>query len=116
MKTYKQFITEAKPPKPDAAETIARNQERKRKGVVFKVATTKKGVVVNNLYVPQEQKGKGVASKMMGLLHIHTDKRGVPTSLTQSPEPGKELDLKRFYRRLGYKRDPDSDRYVRNPR
>jgi GNAT superfamily N-acetyltransferase len=115
MKTFKQFITEAKPPKPDAAETIARNQERKRPGTVFKVTTTKKGVVVNNLYNSPDQRNQGVATQMMNTLHNYTDKQKIPTSLSQSSEPGKERDLRRFYRRLGYKQLPDSDRYVRQP-
>jgi hypothetical protein len=116
MKTYKQFILEARPPKSDAAETIAKNLERKHKGnLIFKVSTTPGGVVVHNLYAKNKGEGTGTAS--MNTLHKFADRHGKSVRLTQSPEPGKERDLRRFYRRLGYKPVDELDGpYIRTPR
>jgi GNAT superfamily N-acetyltransferase len=112
MKTYSQFISEAKEPKPDYLETVTRNMKR-NKGVNVQASHTPKGAIrVHGMHVEPEQQGKGLGSwAMRNLKNLKNELR-----LSQSAEPGREGDLHRFYKRHKFKKvSPDSDTYHWKP-
>lgn len=115
MKTFKEFIAEANQPKPDALKTITRNWEKKHKGLIAQASSTPSGAIrLHNIFVPREKQGKGLGGRFMKGLGHYANKTKKDIRLSQSAEPGKERDLKRFYRKHGFKRDETtSDTYVR---
>lgn len=112
MKTFKQFINEAKAPKPDYLDTVSRNMERS-KGVKVQASETPSGSIrLHGIHVRPSQQGRGRGTwAMRNLQNLKREIR-----LSQSAEPGKERDLRRFYKKLGFKRiQPDSDTYHWKP-
>jgi GNAT superfamily N-acetyltransferase len=119
MKTFKQFIQEAKEPKPDALKTISRNIERKHKGVTLHASEIGTGphkgsIRLHNIFVPTPNQGKGLGSKIMKGMTNYANRTGKNIRLSQSAAPGREGDLKRFYRKFGFKKVND-DNYERKP-
>jgi hypothetical protein len=111
MKTFKQFISEAKSRKPDYLDTMSRNMERQR-GVKVQASENPHGIRVHGIHVDSEQQGKGHGSWAIKNLK-NLRKRLV---LSQSAKPGREGDLRRFYRKHEFKRvSPDSDTYQWTP-
>ena len=123
MKTYSQFISEAKEPKPDAHTTIGRKYERKYPGMVARVVSNRQGDArVDSLKVPKELRGQGIGSKFMTNLTKSADSQGKRIILSQDPEPGYKNKLDTFYKRFGFVankgRNKDfsvSDTMIRNP-
>jgi predicted GNAT family acetyltransferase len=116
MKTFKEFIAEAKSPKPDAEETISRNWQRKHKGMTLTLG--KKGennIHVTDVWLPPEKRGKGIASRVFKGLRKRADMTGKNITLRAAPEKGKEQDLDRFYRRQEFQQVPGTSRYIRHP-
>jgi hypothetical protein len=60
MKTYQQFIEEAKQPKPDAVETISKNLQRRTPGMKFHAYPSHSGDIrLHSIEVPKEKQGQG---------------------------------------------------------
>lgn len=113
MKTFQEFITEAKAkePKPDALETIQRNTKRRTPGMKYVVHTTSSGDIrVDNIEVPENQRGKGIATRTFERLHKYADRIGKNVSLTPVAKPGYEEKLDKMYRKLGYQDRTPSDK------
>lgn len=111
MKTYQQFIEEAKAPKPDALETIQRNTKRATPGMKYVVHTTSSDDIrVDNIEVPENQRGKGIATRRLKGLHKYADKIGKNVSLTPVAKPGYKEKLDKMYRNLGYRDRKPSDK------
>lgn len=111
MKTFKQFIAEVNSPKPDALEKIQKNTRRATPGMKYVIHTTNSGDIrVDNIEVPPEQRGKGIAGRRFRGLHAYADKIGKNVSLTPVAKPGYKTKLNRFYRNLGYRKRRKSDK------
>lgn len=113
MKTFQEFITEAKAksPKPDALETIQRNTKRATPGMKYVIHTTSSGDIrVDNIEVPENQRGKGIATRRLRGLHNYADKIGKNVSLTPVAKPGYKEKLDKMYRNLGYRDRTPADK------
>ena len=113
MKTFQEFITEAKAkaPKPDALETIQRNTKRATPGMKYVIHTTNSDDIrVDNIEVPPEHRGKGIAKRRFKGLHAYADKIGKNVSLTPVAKPGYKGKLNIFYKNLGYRKRRKSDK------
>lgn len=101
MKTFKQFLSEANQRKPDYLDTVTNNMER-AKGIVVRASNTPSGAIrIHGMHVPPEDQRKGIGSWAMRNLQ----NLGQELRLSQSAKPGREGDLRRFYRKHGFKRD-----------
>lgn len=125
MKTFREFVTEAeaKSPKPDALETIQRKTQRRTPGMKYVVHTTSSDDIrVDNIEVPENQRGKGIATRTFKGLHNYADKIGKNVSLTPVAKPGYKEKLDKMYRNLGYRDRKSSDKIagadtmIRNPK
>ena len=126
MKTFSQFITEAKearPPKEVLAK-IDKAYVRKYPGTNVDVSHDNKSgdLRVNQLFVPPKQQGKGIGTRVMKGLTKYADKQKKRMTLTQDPDPGKKAKLAKFYKSHGFqknsgrKRDFSTrDTDIRNP-
>ena len=128
MKTFSQFIAEAKearPPKEVLAK-IDKAYGRKYPGTNVDVSHDNKSgdLRVNQLFVPpkQREKGKRIGTRIMKGLGTYADKQNKRMTLTQDPDPGKKAKLAKFYKSHGFeknsgrKRDfTTRDTYIRNP-
>jgi GNAT superfamily N-acetyltransferase len=127
MKTFSQFIKEAKEAKPphEVLSKISRAYGRKHKGVNVDTSHSSKtgNIRVNQLWVPPDQQGKGIGTRVMKGLGKYADKTGKKITLNQDPDPGKKAKLQKFYKSHGFeankgkKRDLSTrDTYIRNPK
>ena len=126
MKTFSQFIAEAKearPPKEVLAK-IDKAYGRKYPGTNVDVSHDNKSgdLRINQLFVPPKQQGKGIGSRIMKGLTKYADKQNKRMTLTQDPDPGKKAKLAKFYKSHGFqknsgrKRDFSTrDTDIRNP-
>ena len=126
MKTFSQFVAEAKearPPKEVLAK-IDKAYGRKYPGTNIDVSHDDKSgdLRVNQLFVPPKQQGKGIGSRIMKGLTKYADKQNKRMTLTQDPDPGKKAKLAKFYKSHGFqknsgrKRDFSTrDTDIRNP-
>jgi GNAT superfamily N-acetyltransferase len=104
MKTYKQFLTEAKPPKPDAPQTMAKNWERKYPGLKFGFYPSHGDTTrVDTLRVPEDQRGQGIATRTMKAAQKVAARQNKRVTLTPQAEQGYKKKLDTFYKRLGFK-------------
>jgi GNAT superfamily N-acetyltransferase len=111
MKTFREFLEEAKAPKPDALETIQRNTQRRTPGMKYVVHTTSSGDIrVDNIEVPEKRRNEGIGRRTFDALHRYADKIGKNVSLTPVAKPGYEEKLPKMYRNLGYRDRTPSDR------
>jgi GNAT superfamily N-acetyltransferase len=123
MKTYQQFILEAKQPKRDAVQTISKNLERRTPGMKVHAYPSQTGdISLHSLEVPKEKRNQGVGSHAMRNLTRFADKQNKRVILTPEAERGKKVKLDKFYKRFGFKpnkgRNKDlsvSDTMIRNP-
>jgi hypothetical protein len=123
MKTYQQFIREAKQSKPDAIQTISKNLERRTPGMKFHVYPSQTGdIKLHSLEVPKEKRNQGIGSHALKNLTTFADKQNKRVTLTPEAEKGKKAKLDKFYKRFGFKpnkgRSKDfsvSDTMIRNP-
>jgi GNAT superfamily N-acetyltransferase len=127
MKTYSQFIKEAKEAKPphEVLNKISRAYGRKHKGVNVDTSHSEKtgNIRVNQLWVPPNQQGKGIGTRVMKGLGKYADKTGKKITLNQDPDKGKKAKLAGFYKSHGFeankgkKRDFSTrDTHIRNPK
>lgn len=125
MKTYQQFMQEARDPKDDYLKTIEKNVER-NKGVKLQLSKTPTSTVrIHGMHVSPENQGQGKGSRAMKIVQglIKNSKKWQTTpplkgaSLSASAEPGRERDLHRFYtKKHGFKRtDRESNTYTWSP-
>ena len=104
MKTFNQFLTEAKPPKPDAPQTMAKNWERKHPGIKLHAYPSHSDTVrLQTLEVPREQRGQGIGSRAVRAMQNVAKKQNKRVTLTPQAEPGYKKKLDTFYKRLGFK-------------
>jgi predicted GNAT family acetyltransferase len=113
MKTFREFLEEAKAPKPDALETIQRKTKGRTPGMKYVVHTTSSGDIrVDNIEVPENQRGKGIGGRTFKGLHNYADKIGKNVSLTPVAKPGYKEKLDKMYRNLGYRDRTPSDKDI----
>jgi len=126
MKTFSEFITEAKEAKPprEVLAKIAKAYGRKHRGVNVDTSHSEKtgNIRVNQLWVPPDQQGRGIGTRVMTGLSRYADKTGKKITLNQDPDPGKKKKLADFYKSHGFeankgkKRDfSTSDTHIRHP-
>ena len=126
MKTFNQFIGEAKearPPKEVLAK-IDKAYGRKYPGTNIDVSHDNKSgdLRINQLFVPPDKQGKGIGSRAMKGLGTYANYQKKRITLNQDPDPGKKAKLAKFYKSHGFeknsgrKRDfTTRDTYIRNP-
>jgi len=122
MKTFSQFITEAKEAKPPEKylDKLSRAYGRKYRGVNVDVSHKKSGDFrVNQLWVPPNMQGKGIGTEIMNNLKNLANKKKKRITLNQDPDKGREEDLDNFYKKHGFvPNSGDSttkDTHIRNP-
>lgn len=108
MKTFRQFLDEAKAAKPDAHLTISKNWERRVPGLTLHLSRpdVKKGMAhidLNDIHVPKHLRGKGIGDRIMRGVLRYADTQNASISLRQEPERGREKDLNRFYTDRGFR-------------
>jgi GNAT superfamily N-acetyltransferase len=124
MKTFKEFLAEANPPKSDAYYTISKNWERKPQVKKFNVTMGNRGDLrVHGFEVYPQFRGQGYGTKALGGLNRYADSVNKRITLTPQAERGYKGKLKKFYNKLGFVpnkgRNKDfsvSDTMIRNPR
>ena len=127
MKTFSEFITEAKEAKSPEhyLRKIDRAYARKYPGVNVDVSHSEKtgNLRVNQLWVPPHLQGQGIGTKIMNNLTALADKKKKRITLNQDPDPGKKVKLAKFYKshdfeaNKGRNRDFSTrDTHIRNPR
>ena len=114
MKTFSQFIAEAKearPPKEVLAK-IDKAYGRKYPGTNVDVSHDNKSgdLRVNQLFVPPKQQGKGIGTRVMKGLTKYADKQKKRMTLTQDPDPGKKAKLAKFYKSHGFQKNSGKKR------
>ena len=126
MKTFSQFVAEAKearPPKEVLAK-IDKAYGRKYPGTNVDVSHDDKSgdLRINQLFVPPDKQGKGIGSRAMKGLGRYADIQNKRITLNQAPDPGKKAKLAKFYKSHGFeknsgrKRDfTTRDTHIRNP-
>ena len=126
MKTFSQFVAEAKearPPKEVLAK-IDKAYGRKYPGTNVDVSHDDKSgdLRINQLFVPPDKQGKGIGSRAMKGLGTYANNQKKRITLNQAPDPGKKAKLAKFYKSHGFeknsgrKRDfTTRDTYIRNP-
>jgi len=126
MKTFSQFIAEAKEARPprEVLDKIDNAYVRKYPGTNVDVSHDKNSgdLRINQLFVPPNQQGKGIGTRVMKGLTRYADKQKKRMTLTQDPDPGKKAKLAKFYKSHGFqknsgkKRDFSTrDTDIRNP-
>lgn len=108
MKTFKQFMLEAKAPKEDAHKTISRNWERRPGYQGLNLYLSKKdnkeapNIEIHDIWVPKHLRGKGIGGRIMKGLGKHADKIKATMSLNQAPDKNYKEKLKKFYSGHGF--------------
>ncbi len=126
MKTFSQFIIEAKEAKPakEVLDKISRAYGRKHRGVNVSASADRSGDIrLNNIWVPPSERNKGIGSRALKGLTKYADKQGKRITLSQAPEKGKKAKLAKFYKSHGFEsnrgRSRDfttRDTHIRNPK
>lgn len=100
MKTYSQFIQESQ----KVLNTIDRKYSRRHPGVNIDASYDKatNRIRVNQLFVPPDQQGKGIGTRIMKGLGKYADKNNMQISLNQDPDKGKKAKLAKFYKSHGF--------------
>ena len=126
MKTFSQFIAEAKEARPprEVLDKIDKAYGRKYPGTNVDVSHDNKSgdLRVNQLFVPPKQQGKGIGTRVMKGLTKYADKQKKRMTLTQDPDPGKKSKLAKFYKSHGFQKNSGKkrdfttrDTDIRNP-
>ena len=127
MKTFSQFIIEARearPPK-EVLRKIDWAYGRKHPGTNVDVSHDDKSgdLRVNQLFVPPNMQGKGIGTRVMKGLTKYADKQKKRVTLTQDPDKGKKAKLAKFYKKHGFEKNrgrsrdfTTRDTDIRNPR
>lgn len=127
MKTFSQFIAEAKearPPK-EVLNKISKAYGKKHRGVNVDASHSDKSgdISLNKIWLPPEKRNQGIGGRIMKGLTKYADKQGKRITLSQEPEPGKKKKLDDFYKKHGFEankgRNKDfttRDTHIRNPK
>lgn len=127
MKTFSQFIAEAKearPPK-EVLRKIDRAYGRKYPGTNISVSHDDKSgdLRVDQLWIPPNMQGKGIGTRAMKGLTKYADKQKKRITLTQDPDKGKKAKLAKFYKSHGFEKNrgrsrdfTTRDTDIRNPK
>lgn len=125
MKTFNQFIGEAKESKPtkEVLAKIDKAYGRKYPGTNVDVSHNDKtgNLRVNQLFVPpkQREKGKRIGTRVMKGLTKYADKQGKKITLNQDPDKGMKKKLDDFYKSHGFEVNSGDlstrDTHIRNP-
>jgi GNAT superfamily N-acetyltransferase len=126
MKTFSQFIIEAKEAKPakEVLDKISRAYGRKHRGVNVDASADRSGDIrLNNIWVPPSERNKGIGTRVMKGLTKYADKQGKRITLNQAPEKGKKAKLAKFYKSHGFESNRGASRdfttrdtHIRNPK
>jgi hypothetical protein len=118
MKTFDEFLTEAKPPKPDALQTVTNNLQRKYPGLKLTTSDNPNGIRIHGMHFPRQEQGKGKGSRTLKILSGFADRHDRQIRLSPEAEPGNQGRLVKFYKKSGFKKDPNStmNTYVRMPK
>lgn len=127
MKTYSQFISEAKAAKSpkEVLNKISSAYSKKHRGVNVDAShyTPTDDIRLNNIWLPPEKRNKGIGGRIMKGLTKYADKQGKRITLNQAPEKGKKAKLAKFYKSHGFvsnrgkNRDfTTRDTHIRNPK
>jgi hypothetical protein len=120
-KSFSQFLNESQ----KVLNRISRNYSRRYRGVNVDVSHDPKtdSIRVNQLFVPQELRGKGIGTRVMKGLGMYADRTNNRITLNQDPDPGKKAKLAKFYKshdfvpNRGRNRDfTTRDTYIRHPK
>ena len=118
---YRHFVRkvdeakEAKPPQ-EVLSKISKAYGKKYKGVNVDAKANKKNIHLGDIFVPSDQRNKGIGSRVMKGLTKYADNQKMRMSLKQSPEPGKEKALDRFYKKSGFKKSRSKSKDVTHTR
>jgi GNAT superfamily N-acetyltransferase len=126
MKTFTQFIAEAKEARPphEVLNKISRAYSRKHRGVNVDASHSKKtdNIRLHNIWIPPSERNKGIGGRIMKGLGKYADKQGKKITLNQAPEPGKKKKLSDFYKKHGFqankgksKDHSTTDTHIRHP-
>ena len=127
MKTFSQFLEEAKEAKPpqEVLNKISRAYGKKHRGVNVDASHSDKSgnIRLHNIWIPPEKRSQGIGGRIMKGLSKYADKQGKRITLNQAPEKGKKEKLAKFYKSHGFQankgRNKDfttRDTHIRNPR
>ena len=125
MKTFNQFIGEAKESKPtkEVLAKIDKAYGRKYPGTNVDVSHNDKtgNLRVNQLFVPPKhrEKGKRIGTRVMKGLTKYADRQGKKITLNQDPDKGMKKKLDDFYKSHGFEVNRGDlstrDTHIRNP-
>jgi GNAT superfamily N-acetyltransferase len=126
MKTFSQFIEEAKEAKPpqEVLNKISRAYGKKHRGVNVDASHSDKSgnIRLHNIWIPPEKRGQGVGGRIMKGLSKYADKQGKRITLNQAPEKGKKEKLAKFYKSHGFQANKGknkdfstTDTHIRHP-
>lgn len=127
MKTFSQFLQEAKAAKPpqEVLNKISRAYGKKHRGVNVDASHSDKSgdIRLHNIWIPPEKRSQGIGGRIMKGLSKYADKQGKRITLNQAPEKGKKEKLAKFYKSHGFQankgRNKDfttKDTHIRNPK
>ena len=127
MKTFTQFLQEAKAAKPpqEVLNKISRAYGKKHRGVNVDASHSDKSgdIRLHNIWIPPEKRSQGIGGRIMKGLSKYADKQGKRITLNQAPEKGKKEKLAKFYKSHGFQankgRNKDfttKDTHIRNPK
>jgi GNAT superfamily N-acetyltransferase len=126
MKTFSQFLQEAKEAKPpqEVLNKISRAYGKKHRGVNVDASHSDKSgnIRLHNIWIPPEKRGQGVGGRIMKGLSKYADKQGKRITLNQAPEKGKKEKLAKFYKSHGFQANKGknkdfstTDTHIRHP-
>jgi len=126
MKTFSQFLQEAKEAKPpqEVLNKISRAYGKRYRGVNVDASHDDRSgdIRLNNIWIPPDQRNQGIGSRAMKGLTQYADRQRKRITLNQAPEPRKKAKLAKFYQSHGFQsnrgRNRDfstRDTYIRNP-
>jgi GNAT superfamily N-acetyltransferase len=123
MKTFREFILEAKQADPDALHTITTNWRKKHPKMKFHATIGHMGDIrLHSIEVPKPLRGQGLGSRAIKGLSKYADNQQKRITLSQAPDKGYKGKLDRWYRKQGFKpnkgRNKDfrvSDTMIRDP-
>jgi GNAT superfamily N-acetyltransferase len=126
MKTFSQFLQEAKAAKPpqEVLNKISRAYGKKHRGVNVDASHSDKSgnIRLHNIWIPPEKRGQGVGGRIMKGLSKYADKQGKRITLNQAPEKGKKEKLAKFYKSHGFQANKGknkdfstTDTHIRHP-
>jgi len=115
VRTFKEFLSEAKEAKSDAGKTITRNWERKHKGMTARFKEKEDNVHLGDVWLPPHSRGKGIGNRFVKGLSNYASRQGKSISLRAEPEKGQEDRLHKFYSNAGFERQGDSNKYIKRP-